>query len=107
MAQSELEKIAILARKDNLVKNVYNDDTSANNYNATNTRALSDTTTPIQGKGTGVFLDIYNGGGDFDINGDPAIPGTGRKKNIGVNEYNSINDYTEPDTSLNKGQVII
>ncbi len=107
MAQSELEKIAILARKDNLVKNSYNNDAVANNYGATHTRAVSDTTTPIQGKGTGVFLDVYNGGGDLDINGDPSIPGSGRKKNVGVNEYNSINDYEAPDTTLNKGQVII
>lgn len=47
-------------------------------YSVTNTRALSDATTPVYGKGTGVFLDTANGGGSYDINGKSTYPGSGR-----------------------------
>jgi len=47
-------------------------------YSVTNTRALSDKTTPVYGKGTGIFLDTVNGGGSLDINGNPINGGIGR-----------------------------
>jgi hypothetical protein len=39
-----------------------------NQYGATHTRAISDKNSPIHGKGSGQFLDIYNYGvgGDWD-----------------------------------------
>ena len=63
-----------------------------NEYGPMHTRALSDTETPIYGKGTGVVngehIDTTTpAGGDYDINGDPKTPGTGRVKSLLVNEY--------------------
>ena len=68
------------------------------------TRALSDAETPVAGKGTGVFLDTYNGGGSLDINGNPAAAGSGRLQNVATNQYNGNNTYQHPDTSGNVGQ---
>lgn len=108
---NKLEQAAIAARERLIAKNNYNSVDDANNYSAKHTRAISDTTTPIYGKGTGIFLDTYNGGGDFDINGNPSIPGTGRLAAFANNSstwgYGPTKYYSAPDTSLNKGQVII
>lgn len=104
--QSELERIAIEQRNVLIPKNNYNVGVS-NNYSALHTRALSDQTTPINGKGTGIFMDTDNGGGSLDIYGDPAIAGSGRLNSLLVNEYNKTNGYKTPNTSLNVGQVII
>lgn len=105
MAQSKLEQSAIDERKKEVVKNSYNDSDQANNYSPTHTKALSDQETPIKGKGTGTYLDTQNGGGQYDINGNPLHPGSGRVKNVAVNKYDSQNGYKAPDTSLNEGQV--
>jgi hypothetical protein len=69
--QSKLEEIAIAKRKELIAGNTYNSVSDTNKYSATHTRAMSDNTTPVNGKGTGVFLDTYNGGGSLDINGSP------------------------------------
>jgi hypothetical protein len=103
--QSKLEQIAIQKRKELLSKNVFNNEDDSNNYTAKHTRALSDQETPTHGKGTGVFLDTYNGGSDVDINGTPSIPGSGRVSNLAKNKFNSENEYKTPDTSKNDGQV--
>jgi hypothetical protein len=103
--QSDLEKIAIQVRDGLVVRNTYNSVDDSNNYGETHTRALSDQQTPVAGKGTGVFLDTYNGGGDYDINGHPNKPGSGRIKNKAFNEYNEDKVYEHPDTTLNQGQV--
>lgn len=104
MASNKLEQAAIAAR-DNLVGfNTYKGDDNSNNYTATHTRALSDQTTPVYGKGTGTFLDTYNGGGSLDINGNPAAAGSGRIQNKAFNQYNENNQYEHPDTSGNEGQ---
>jgi len=56
-------------------------------YSVVNTRALSDTNTPVYGKGTGIFLDTYNGGGEYDIKGNVNYNGSGRINNIKINTY--------------------
>ena len=101
-----LQDYAIEKRGELSAKNIYNE-IEGSDYTAQHTRALSDSKTPIQGKGTGIFLDVTNGGGDYDINGNPIIVGSGRIKNLGVNEYGDSKPYKAPDTSANKGQVII
>ena len=103
--QSKLEREALLIRDALITKNTYNSVDDANNYGPTHSRALSDQSTPIAGKGTGIFLDTYNGGGDFDINGNPNMPGSGRIKNKAFNEYNENKKYDHPDTSGNQGQI--
>lgn len=106
---NRLEQAAIAARNSLITFNNYNSADDANKYSATHTRAISDETTPIQGKGTGVFLDTYNGGGSFDIFGVPSQGGSGRLAAIANNGatwgYTPNSYYTTPDTSGNVGQV--
>ena len=105
MASNKLEQAAIAARNALIPTNTYKGDAAGNEYSATHTRALSDQQTPVAGKGTGVFLDTYNGGGSMDINGNPAAAGSGRIQNIASNQFNDQNTYQHPDTSGNEGQV--
>jgi hypothetical protein len=105
MASNKLEQVALSERDALVTKNTYKGDDDSNNYSATHTRALSDQQTPVAGKGTGVFLDTYNGGGSLDINGSPDAAGSGRIQNKAFNQYNENNEYTKPDTSGNAGQV--
>ena len=117
--QSKLEIAAIDARNKLIPRNTYNNADKANEYSATHTRALSDKSTPLYGKGSGVFLDItnYKGvGGDWDINGNPAIAvGSGRNAAMAYNnslwgygpEQLGLQRYKIPDMSKNKGQVVI
>jgi hypothetical protein len=102
---NKLEQAAIAARNTLIPRNTYNDADDANNYGATHTRAISDQLTPVAGKGTGVFMDTYNGGGDYDINGNPNYAGSGRVKNVATNQYNDDKRYDHPDTTGNVGQV--
>lgn len=117
--QSPLEAAAIQQRAFLIPINTYNSAAPANEYSATHTRAISDTTTPIYGKGSGQFLDIdnYGGvGGEFDINGNQSFYiGSGRLPQLVLNSStwgygpNGLNmtPYQHPDTSGNVGQVII
>jgi len=116
--QSPMEAAAIAARATLIPINTYNNYAPANEYTATHTRALSDSTTPVYGKGSGGFLDIdnYGGvGGDYDINGNSIYAGSGRNPEIGLNNslwgYGPVGlgmtGYQHPNTSLNVGQVII
>ena len=59
---------------------------TANEYSAVNKDAISDG--DLFGKGTGIFLDILNGGSSDDI--------TQRKDQIKVNFYQSNKPYTRP-----------
>jgi len=102
---NKLEAAANAARDALIPKNTYNNADDANNYNSTHSRALSDQKTKVAGKGTGIFLDTYNGGGDLDINGSPNHAGSGRIKNVAFNEFNKDKVYIHPDTSQNVGQV--
>ncbi len=117
--QSPMEAAAIAQRAILIPINIYNNYAPANEYTATHTRALSDQTTPVYGKGSGQFLDIFNYGGvggDYDINGNQALyAGSGRNPEIVLNaglwgygpSQIAGSDYTHPDTSLNVGQVVI
>ena len=108
---NKLEQAAIAAREKLIARNDYNNEDDSNNYGATHTRALSDTNTPVYGKGTGIFMDTYNGGGDYDINGNPNIAGSGRLAAYANNSskwgYGPQQYYVAPDTTQNKGQVSI
>jgi hypothetical protein len=102
--KSRLEIIAEEARKKLYVKNIYNGEDPANGYSATHTRALSDQTTPVNGKGNGDYLNTYNysqTGGEYDINGNPTYGGSGRNAAIAYNEsqwgYGPNNPYNAPN----------
>jgi hypothetical protein len=117
--QTPLEAAAIAARNTLIPINIYNGFDFANNYTATHTRALSDQTTPVYGKGSGQFLDIdnYGGvGGEYDTNGNQNLYiGSGRLPMMASNSslwgYGpnglGMTNYQYPDMSLNVGQVII
>lgn len=117
--QSPLEAAAIAARATLLPINTYNSAAPANQYTATHTRALSDNTTPVYGKGSGGFLDIdnYAGvGGDWDINGNQSNSvGSGRMPAFALNGSTwgygpsglGMTPYQHPNTAGNVGQVII
>lgn len=116
--QSKLEIAAIEARKKNIVKNIYDDASTNNQYSGKHTRALADQETPNQGKGTGNYLDIenYKAGSDLDINGNqPNAVGSGRNPAMALNGSQwgfgpvglGMQNYSAPDTSKNTGQVTI
>jgi hypothetical protein len=109
MASNRLEQAAIATRNTLIAINNYDNVADANNYTATHTRALSDQQTPVNGKGTGVFLDTYNGGGSLDVYGNPAAAGSGRlaafANNTSTWGYGPSSNYQQPDTSGNVGQV--
>lgn len=95
--QTELEQIAIQKRNELMAANLYKNNDS-DKYKETHNRALGDG--DIHGKGTGIFLDTTNGGGDLDINGNPSYPGSGRIGNVVINDYQKgSNEYnaTNPD----------
>ena len=117
--QSPLEAAAIAQRNILIPKNTYNNFSNSNEYGATHTRAISDTKTPVYGKGSGQFLDLYNYagvGGDWDINGNQANSiGSGRNPELTLNASTwgygpsqvAGTNYKQPNMSLNVGQVII
>ena len=117
--QSKLEIEAIAARNTLIPRNLYNNADDANRYGPKHTRALSDQTTPIYGKGSGGFLDITNYagvGGEWDINGNANFSlGSGRNAQFGLNNSTwgygpiqlGLQEYQHPDTSKNTGQVTI
>lgn len=105
MASNKLEEAALQQRASLIPLNTYNDSDASQKYNVGHSNAMSDG--DLKGKGTGIHLDTYNGGGDFDINGNPNIVGSGRLQNLVINEYNAANGYDHPDTSGNVGQVVI
>jgi hypothetical protein len=80
---NDLTTIADLQRKSLIVKNDYK---TVNPYSSVNKDANSDG--DEFGKGTGIFLDTYNGGSSVDI--------VERKNEIKVNEYQPDKPYTTP-----------
>lgn len=96
-------------------------------YGATHTNAVSDSTSPYNGKGTGDQIDMgnsyngiaarhnYNGGSVEDRLGAVSLPGSGRNPQITNNAAlwgygpSAIagSNYTHPNTSQNVGQVTI
>ncbi len=88
MAKTKLEELGDIYRVDNVIKNTYLDSTGKR-YKETHPNALADGDN--KGKGTGGNADQLNtssGGGDWDINGNPSEPGTGRNALIAKNEAN-------------------
>lgn len=83
---NSLSAIAEKVRKDLVVKNDYQ--SSKNEYGVTNPDAISDG--DAKGKGTGVFLDIFNGGSSTDQ--------VTKIDNIKLNKYSSKNPYNSPST---------
>ena len=57
-----------------------------------------------KGKGTGNFLDTYNGGSLNDEIGSSNEPGSGRIANIAKNQYSAEKPYETPSTDGNKNQ---
>jgi hypothetical protein len=82
---NELSSIADMERKKLLPKN---DFSNKNEYSSVNKDALADG--DAQGKGTGIFLDVYNqnAGAIQDI--------LERKEEIKINEYQPNKPYTTP-----------
>jgi hypothetical protein len=82
---NELSSIADIERKKLLTKNDFN---KQYEYSSVNPDAIADG--DEQGKGTGIFLDVYNqqAGAIQDI--------VERKNEIKVNEYQPNNPYTTP-----------
>ena len=80
---NKLTAIADVERKKNLVKNDYKQQGSQ--YSATNPDAMGDGDT--LGRGTGVFLDVYNqlAGTSVDV--------TERKNEIKINKYQPNKPY--------------
>lgn len=120
--QSDLEYAAIIQRNTLIPINTYKNDTPANQYSLTHTRAITDTQTPNAGRGTARFLDIenYGAGLDWDKLGNPQPgsivgAGIGRSPSLSMNYATwdmgpnglGMQNYSNPNTSLNVGQVII
>jgi hypothetical protein len=112
---TQLELAAIAQRATLTTPNNYKQDwnnpqSNDTQYSPMHTRALSDTITPVYGKGTGGFLDTsnYSAGGEYDKNGTPAIIGSGRNNALIQNQakwgYGPTKVYGIPDTSGNAGQ---
>ena len=83
---NSLSTIAEKVRKDLVVKNDYQ--SSKHEYGVTNSDAISDG--DGKGRGTGVFLDIFNGGTSTDQ--------VTKIDNIKLNKYSSKNPYNSPST---------
>ena len=117
MAASKLELIAIQKRAELMASQPkgYNDADDAHHYSVTHTKALADSTTPEQGRGTGdndpaSAAENQNGGTKTDIFGNPNIPGSGRNPAFSMNHNNPTNRYgyeDSIDTSGNVGQVVL
>ena len=82
MAKSKLEKLGDEFRVENLKGNTYKKDDSKQ-YSSKHPNAL---TSEGKGKGTGEYLDTYNGGSETDIKGNGTISKTGREALIAENE---------------------
>lgn len=117
--QSPLEARAIEARGNLIPLNFFNNADNSNNYGATHTRALSDSTTPFRGKGSGGYLDIENYetvGDSYDINGNSTYWVNSGRNSLLTNNSSTwgygpvglnMQNYVQPNMSLNVGQVII
>ena len=81
---NNLSTIADKIRKDLIVRNDYKPE--KNEYGVTNPDAISDG--DDKGKGTGIFLDVANGGSRQDQ--------VERKEDIKINKFNSSNPYQFP-----------
>jgi len=83
---NDLTKISSGERSKLITRNDFKK--SANEYSVTNKDAVSDGDDYGKGTGTGIFLDISNGGSSEDI--------SERKNQIKINFYQSNKPYTTP-----------
>ena len=88
-----LEELGDEYRKENIIKNTYQN-AQGNQYGQKHKNALSDGDN--KGKGTGLFLDTYNGGGIDDIVGSSNEPGSGLLSKLIKNKYSEEKPYTHP-----------
>jgi hypothetical protein len=86
IGKKELDKI--------MAKNAYQIGEETH-YSAKHKNALGDG--DKKGKGTGNFMDTYNGGSSEDIEGSSVDAGSGRIANLKVNKYNEDNGYKAPE----------
>ena len=95
----KLGDIGKIERDKLIAKNTYQT-TEEQNYGAKHPNALGDG--DKKGKGTGNFMDTYNGGSIEDIEGNSVDSGSGRLANLGKNTYTKANGYVqkeeEPET---------
>ena len=98
---SKLEELGSEFRKKNIVKNTYQN-AQGNEYGSKHPNAQSDGDS--KGKGTGNFLDTYNGGSTLDELGSPEDPGSGRIANIAKNQFSAEKPYRLPETNDNNNQ---
>jgi hypothetical protein len=84
--ENNLTSVAEKIRKTLLTKNNFTQ--SANEYGVTNPDAVSDGDS--SGRGTGVFLDVLNGGTKED--------NIERKQEIKINQYSSVKPYSTPSS---------
>jgi hypothetical protein len=80
---NSLTAIADMERAKLIPRNDYNE--VGNQYSATNRDAMADG--DAMGKGTGVFLDVYN------VNAGDITDVLERKNEIKINQYNSSKPY--------------
>ena len=98
---SKLEELGNEFRKKNIVKNTYQN-AQGNEYGTKHPNAKSDGDS--KGKGTGNFLDTYNGGSTLDELGSAEDPGSGRIGNIAKNKFSAEKPYRLPETDENNNQ---
>jgi hypothetical protein len=98
---SKLEELGKQFRTDNIIKNTYQNG-EGNEYGAKHPNAKADGDN--KGKGTGNFLDTYNGGSINDELGSSNEPGSGRIANVAKNKYSAEKPYETPTTSDNNNQ---
>ena len=83
------------AERDKMIaKNSYQIDEETH-YSAKHKNALGDG--DKKGKGTGGFMDTYNGGSLEDVEGNAVDSGSGRIANLKVNKYTKNNEYKAPE----------
>jgi hypothetical protein len=81
--KNKLSEVADQIRKQQIARNDYQLDKQ---YGSSSPDAISDG--DLQGKGTGVFLDTFNGGNSIDV--------SERKNEIKINKFQSDKPYQIP-----------
>ena len=84
--ENNLTSVADKIRKQLITKNNFTQ--GANEYSATSPDAISDGDS--NGRGTGIFLDVLNGGTKEDVNE--------RKQEIKINPYSPAKPYSTPSS---------
>jgi len=90
----KLGDIGKIERDKMIAKNTYQT-IEEQNYGAKHPNALDDGDN--KGKGTGSFMDTYNGGSVVDKEGNGVDSGSGRIANLAKNKFNEENGYKYPE----------